>query len=74
MNGVTRPTLYIISYTKHEARCKTKKKAESKHIFYKKKKKHEVRPILALLHVKYCPNIEILPVSHRSQAKIRPKK
>ena len=26
------------------------------------KKKHEVRPILTLLHVKYFPNIEILPI------------
>ena len=60
MEGSTKPTLHTYRETKHETRCKHKKKPSRN--TYRIKKKHEVRPILALLHVKYCPNIKILPI------------
>ena len=56
MNGARKPSLHTYRETKHEAGCKHTKKPSSN--TYRIKKKHEVRPISALLHVKYCPNIK----------------
>ena len=60
MNGARKPSLHTYRETKHEAGCKHTKKPSSN--TYRIKKKHEVRPILALLHVKYCPIIKIQPI------------
>ena len=60
MDGARKPSLHPDRETKHETGCKRTKKPSSS--TSRIKKKHEVGPIPALLHVKYCPNIEILPI------------